>query len=344
MIDSEGNPISIVASIDITDKCNLRCRHCFNSSGTREIDSELTKDELLRVAKEILELDPLVICFCGGEPLLRKEVVYDVASFIKNNSSCSLNMVSNGLLIDDEVSRRLKEIGFNYVQISVDGFRENHDWMRNKIGAFDSAMNAIRCLKNSGMNVGVACTPTIKNIGEVPELIEELDSMGVNSFRMQPIMPLGRAVGITDFFPSDTDYIKLSRKLDSLSASRKYKMGIEWGDPTQHISTMSEGFWNKGININAYGDIMVSPYIPVSIGNVRNHPIKEYFNSGMMNIHNNSSFKRLFELMLNNGTLDVSSVSNLPKLYSSTLFKIDIIDDDLDEKNRELAKIIGGSA
>ena len=343
MIDSEGNPISVVASIDITDKCNLRCRHCFNNSGMRDIGDELTRDELLRVAREILELDPIVICFCGGEPLLRKDIVYEVGSLIKNSGSCSLNMVSNGLLIDEEVSRKVKEIGFNFVQISVDGFKENHDWMRNKDGAFDSAMNAIRCLKNNGMNVGVACTPTIRNIAEVPKLIEKLDSMGVNSFRMQPIMPLGRAIGITDFYPSDIDYIKLSRKLDLLSASRKYKMEIEWGDPTQHISSMSEGYWTKGLTINAYGDIMISPYIPVSIGNVRNHSIKDYFDSGMRNIHNISSFKLLFDLMLNKGTLDVASVSNLPRLYSSSLFKMDIIDDDLQEKDHELTKIIGGS-
>ncbi|MBE6525281.1 MAG: radical SAM protein [Thermoplasmata archaeon] len=343
MLDPDGKPISMVISVDVTDRCNLRCRHCFNNSGTRVEGQELSEEELLKLSEEIVELDPLAVCICGGEPLLRKDVVYKMGSILKNRENTgdlSLNMVTNGILMDAEVSRNLKEIGFNLIQVSVDGFRESHDWMRNKEGAFDSAIDAIKYLYSEGLKVGVACAPTIKNIRDIPELIGLLSELGVSSFRMQPIMPLGRATNIIEFFPSDIDYVKLSRKLKQISSSNQYPMTIEWGDPTDHIVNMSEGNWSKSISINAYGDIMISPYIPVVIGNIRKYPLKKYLNSGISGIQKLSSLKKLFETLLKYDTLDVSKFSKLPSLYHGRMFYMDLVDDDLDLKNEELMEMM----
>ncbi|HAP8311614.1 TPA: radical SAM protein [Enterococcus faecium] len=62
-------------SIDVTYKCNFRCKHCYNASGGDNcfMDNELTDDELLELTKDICNLKPYNICFCGGETLLRKK-------------------------------------------------------------------------------------------------------------------------------------------------------------------------------------------------------------------------------------------------------------------------------
>ena len=62
-------------SFDITNKCNLRCLHCFNNSGENDvINDELTDEEVMEFITSITPLQLYNICFCGGEPLLRKEL------------------------------------------------------------------------------------------------------------------------------------------------------------------------------------------------------------------------------------------------------------------------------
>lgn len=59
------------AGIDVTNKCTLRCLHCFNSSGglkNQRMD-EMSDEELERMAYDVIDCRPVSICMCGGEPL-----------------------------------------------------------------------------------------------------------------------------------------------------------------------------------------------------------------------------------------------------------------------------------
>lgn len=55
-------------ALDITNKCNLRCLHCYNASGeNRVMEHELSDDEVIKFVKDILPMKLLNFCFCGGE-------------------------------------------------------------------------------------------------------------------------------------------------------------------------------------------------------------------------------------------------------------------------------------
>ena len=82
------------AGIDVTNKCTLRCLHCFNSSGglkNQRMD-EMSDEELERMAYDVIDCRPVSICMCGGEPLLRKESIYKIANYSKN-TCVDVNMV-----------------------------------------------------------------------------------------------------------------------------------------------------------------------------------------------------------------------------------------------------------
>lgn len=124
-----------------------------------------------------------------------------------------------------------------------------------KEGAFKHAIDAVQNLVAEGIPVGIAFTPTQKNINEIDEAIVLANSIGVSSFKVQPIMALGRAACIIDYFPSDIDYMKLSRKINKIKYEGKYpKLAFEWGDPLEHIFAIRSNFRNKSIIINAYGN------------------------------------------------------------------------------------------
>lgn len=281
----------LLVSFDVTYKCTLRCLHCFNSSGEHAEQEELSDSEMLEVSRQLAALQPAVICLCGGEPLLRKDMIYQCSRLITDNTQgmTKINIVSNGELLTYEVAKKLKEAGIQLVQISIDGIDDlTHDWLRNKKGVFASAMRAIENLREVGLQIGVACTPTLKNLDQIDEIITMCENLGVKAFRMQPLMPLGRANKYLDeYIPEYEDYRKLARKLNYLkyvNAAQK-KMDIEWGDPIDHIIRFREKLIDTNVvmGISAYGDITISPYIPVSIGNIRKHMLIEYWESGYMN-------------------------------------------------------------
>lgn len=151
----------IMISIDVTYRCNFRCKHCFNGSGAPLLGDELSDAELLTIAKSVGVLQPNVVCFCGGEPLLRWEILCDACETIKSKSPYTqVNLVTNGSLVTETIANRLNRAGITTVQVSVDGPNsELHDWFRNHPGSFDLAVNAIKILRKAGLNVVVAAAP-----------------------------------------------------------------------------------------------------------------------------------------------------------------------------------------
>lgn len=169
------NMISI-GSVDITYKCNLRCLHCFNCSGEQNyVRKEMSDQELLNLMESLAKIKSLrSMCFCGGEALLRKEILLRCIEYLHRElPELSINMVSNGTLIDEDTVLELKEAGINMVQISLDGLDANvHDWIRNNEGVYDKAIKAIKLLVKYNIKVSVACLPTKSSYNDIPEIID----------------------------------------------------------------------------------------------------------------------------------------------------------------------------
>ena len=287
------------AAIDITNKCNFRCLHCFNHSGEHKRETEMTDDEIINLFNDIIDYQPDAICICGGEPLLRVDLIYKLCELVASkNDIINLNMVSNGFLFNEEIAYNLKIKGLNLIQFSLDGFHSNtHNWIRNNEFSYEHVINAIKYAKKVGLEVGVACCPTKVNYDELDKVVELCSDLGVKMLRMQPLMLMGRGAALKNFELSDEEYHKLSRKIKQYS---NQKMIVEWGDPLQHIQNIVTTHLHNSyvdLGISAYGDIMVSPYIPIKIGNIRNRKLQEYFEIGLQDIYLDTFIKKVASLM-----------------------------------------------
>ena len=105
-----------------TDKCNLRCKHCANSSGERKRGKELEKEELLSIADKICALHPKSICLTGGEPL-DNPYFWEIVDSIKREFQGNLKLMTNGTLINEKNASRLADQFFSF-DISLDGADE----------------------------------------------------------------------------------------------------------------------------------------------------------------------------------------------------------------------------
>ena len=154
-------------SFDITNKCNLRCLHCFNNSGENDlINDELSDDEVRDFIKSLVSLKLYSFCFCGGETLLRKDLLLECTKMLKSNGTTRCSMVTNGILATPSVLDEVSQVGMDAVQFSLDGLKCSHDRLRNSEGVFDSVIAAITYLLN---NTNVPASVKAAMGGTIPQ-------------------------------------------------------------------------------------------------------------------------------------------------------------------------------
>ncbi len=161
-----------------TDKCNLRCKHCANSSGERKRGKELEKEELLSIADKICALHPKSICLTGGEPL-DNPYFWEIVDSIKREFQGNLKLMTNGTLINEKNASRLADQFFSF-DISLDGADEESCAKVRGSHVFEKVVQGIKLLKKHGAKRIVVsmvdCRATHKYIQAFKDLCEnELD-------------------------------------------------------------------------------------------------------------------------------------------------------------------------
>lgn len=336
----DGNFYIGTCAIDLTYKCTFRCLHCFNSSGEHSLNKqELSDAEILQFIDDINNDSVGLISIGGGEALLRKELILQISDYLSgNNSKIDLALVTNGYLMTKEYASQLRLPNIRSVQVSLDGFKENHERMRNMKGSYDRAIESIKYLIDAGHTVAVSFAPTKFNIDDIDELFEFVKKLGVKFFRCQPLMLLGRArKNLQSFIPTYEDYQKVSFIL-AKKRKENPKMYVEWGDPLEHIA---KGRIKQPMlsyfSISAYGDILISPYIPITCGNIRKHSIREYIEGGLLDIWNNKYLQEVAARMNDTSEMDLQKFG-LPEIFIDEAIDLDILSPDYRQKTEELCR------
>jgi radical SAM protein with 4Fe4S-binding SPASM domain len=202
-----GAPLFVVWNF--TNRCNLRCKHCYQNAG-QFLANELNTNEALNVVKDLSESDVSSIAFSGGEPLLRQDF-FKVASYAKD-SGMYVSVATNGTLITREVAKKLSKT-VHYVEISLDGASpEVHDSFRGVPGSWERSVTGIRHLIDEGVTVGVATTATKSNIGEIHKIIDLTEQLGADYFICFNFIPTGRGQEIvtSDLSPAEREELLIS--------------------------------------------------------------------------------------------------------------------------------------
>ncbi len=163
--------------IEITPRCNQRCRYCYFFNNPAVVYRELPTDEWLRFFNELGSLGVMNVTLAGGEPFMRDDLPGLLEGVVRNRMRFSL--LSNGTLIDDEIAAFIAGTRrCEYVQVSVDGScAETHDSCRGR-GSFEGAIRGIRTLQRHRVNVAVRVTVHRNNVNDLERiahlLLEEL--------------------------------------------------------------------------------------------------------------------------------------------------------------------------
>ncbi|MBF0618532.1 MAG: radical SAM protein [Candidatus Omnitrophica bacterium] len=179
-----------IAVWNCSRRCNLSCVHCYSDSRDTTYAGELSTDEAKAMIRDLKEFNVPVLLFSGGEPLMRQDL-FELNAYARARGLRTV-ISTNGTLITPDMARRIKDEGFEYIGISLDGIGKNNDRFRGKIGAFDDALNGIRNLVHVGQKVGLRFTITNHNYLDIPPLFKLVEAEAVNRICFYHLAYAGR--------------------------------------------------------------------------------------------------------------------------------------------------------
>lgn len=177
-------PVS--AFIEITERCNLRCIHCYNNSGL--CNSDIDFDILKKLIDDFEKNGVFALTISGGEPLLYPRIK-DLLYYIRSNSSIHIALNTNGILLDnEEYISLLLENQIKTIQVSLDGNKDTHDLIRGN-GTYETTINAIRNCISHGIDVRIGYTVNAMNYKQIEEVSATAKKIGASSIALYRYIP-----------------------------------------------------------------------------------------------------------------------------------------------------------
>ncbi len=181
---------------ECTLRCNLSCRHCGSDCRADARAADMPLADFLRVLDEEItpHVDPreVLVIFSGGEVLLRDDLAE--AGREVTRRGYPWGMVTNGLALTAARLDELVAAGLRSISVSLDGFAEEHGYIRRHPQSFAAALEAIRNIRrHPSLAFDVVTCVTEPLLPRLAEFRELLIDRGVPAWRFFSIFPMGRA-------------------------------------------------------------------------------------------------------------------------------------------------------
>ncbi|MGN0154809.1 MAG: radical SAM protein [Lachnospiraceae bacterium] len=167
----------------ITGRCNYNCLHCFNASDNSPLMSEFSLEEAEHLLDEAQACGINAFTITGGEPMAHKDF-FGILEGIYRRDMFVEELNTNGFYLHQDSLDRMKEIGCDpLIKISFDGLG-HHDWLRNRKGAEEDALRAIKLCVENGFRVKAQTNVHRWNLDSMLPTAKLLDKMGVSEMRI----------------------------------------------------------------------------------------------------------------------------------------------------------------
>lgn len=159
---------------NITKRCNLSCVHCYFDARAKSDKDELSTEQAKAMIDDLALFGAPVLLFSGGEPFLRQDL-FELGAYARAKGLRTV-ISTNGTLITKAAAQKIKDTGFSYVGISLDGLEKVNDAFRKERGAFQKTLEGIRNCHACGVRAGLRFTinkHNFKDLAGIFDLIEQ---------------------------------------------------------------------------------------------------------------------------------------------------------------------------
>lgn len=244
-----------IVYLSITNRCNLKCKHCVASAYGATGTDPMSTSEWKKVIDQIKTTNPGQITFTGGEPLLRKDAL-ELMRYAKEKTKSAIVLSTNGLLINDENVKELTRI-VDTIAISLDGYDEKSCEKIRGVGVYRKVIDSIKRIQETGYNkISLSMLESSYTEDHISEFYKLCDGLKVKPV-VRIFSPTGRG----------------KNNRDELLPNQKREKNEE----TCYCKLCRPG--RRELNIAADGNVF--PCVPLSeiqelcMGNIRDLSLKE---------------------------------------------------------------------
>jgi MoaA/NifB/PqqE/SkfB family radical SAM enzyme len=257
--------------ISPTMRCNLRCPGCYAGDYAKDFGLEIgVVDDIIGQARE---MGIYFITFTGGEIFTRP----DIFEMYEKYDDVYFQLYTNGLLITEDVARRLSELGNVAPMISVEGFREETNSRRGE-GVFDKVTDVMERLKRHGIVFGFSATAMRNNthLLSSDEFIDYMVEKGCLVGWYFQYVPMGRRPDL-NMMATPEQRNTLRERITALRLRKPIFIGDFWDDGPSVGGCIAGG--RQYLHINANGDIEPCVFAHFAVDNIKNKTLKEALQS-----------------------------------------------------------------
>ncbi|WP_046505246.1 radical SAM protein, partial [Streptomyces odonnellii] len=268
------------ALVQITERCNLTCAHCFVSSGPYGDAMPLAQIQS-RVIPQLAAARVTRVTLTGGEPFVHEDLLEVVGAF--RTVGIGVGICTNATLATDDQIHELAAMDV-HVNVSLDGFSENsHGRFRGNRQSFHTTVATVRRFAAAGSLQGLLCTPnSLAEDREYAELCVFAREQGARYVLMNPLSSMGRGVKSQRKLASSQDHMRRVHTLTEPFAGDLDMVHIRFPNDAKPLAGCEAG---RIIYVFTAGEVTVCPYLvfaartPQSqhqdtefiVGNVRQH-------------------------------------------------------------------------
>lgn len=275
---------------EATLNCNFNCLHCGSrASRQNSRKNELSTSEIKAVFKSIAQKtnpSKIMLAITGGEPLLRQDL-FNIMTYA-HKLGFNWGMVTNGFLVTPKIVDQMKQAGMSTIVVSIDGIGKKHDNFRQTPGSYLKAINAVKLLvkAKSFQNIQITTVINQNNINDLEEMYSIFSKLGLHSWRIVNMDPIGRAQDFRKLllkpsqFKKMIEFINQKRPISKIDITYSCSgfLGLKYESRLRDWLF----FCNTGIttaSILSNGDIFVCPNVPrrpeLIQGNIRQNDFYE---------------------------------------------------------------------
>jgi len=267
----EGFPAPEVMVLDVTARCNLRCKGCWAGQYEKkaeDLDMKLI-EKAIDEARYKIGLNHIAVT--GGEPLIRN----DVFDIFEKYSDCQFILYTNGTLLTDEKVKKLAELGNVYVLLSIEGNEEYTDARRGQ-GVYRKVISAMDRLKEAGVLFGFSSCPTRENIEYLAsdEFVDGMLKRGCHYGFYFQYVPVGRDPD-PSIMPTPMQRNQVRYELYRHRNTKPILLVDFWNDGPEVNGCMAGG--RKYFHITNNGDIEPCVFVHFAVGNIKDMSLTDAF-------------------------------------------------------------------
>lgn len=247
--------------LELTERCNLKCIHCYAECKPLSTQKELSLEAWKTVLNDIRQIRVENVQFIGGEPLAKK----GFSEILKHGKKLGfpfIEVFTNGTLTNDTHLHLFKEYGIN-LAISLYSYRrEVHECITGIKGSFNKTVNTIKKARQLGIPVRVGLIIMKQNEDDVDKTYEFLSHLGVKYSKGDPVRNIGRGEN-PEIHPTKF------RREQNVPSFRFSKSSVEQ-------AFYFNPCWKGKLSIDPYGNVI--PCIMAReniIGNIKEKSLKD---------------------------------------------------------------------